>query len=534
MRVVLLLALCGGTAAAQIPSDRGEWEAYRSLSAIAAKCDDPVLDLPSPHVIKYDREARTLVRAMMRVDPALCPGITSEAVQWLLARIGNPERADVDMELLKLGWEAAEKGRGMAPDPALADRFGRVLWLFHDQPPTLARSSEEELHAWLRDPAAIALLDARNSNNWLRTRRSLQLHSDIALTRGHPAYDPAKGATLLEDGRMLANPRTKQRLVGLLTDGVHLPADYARASRVYLSMAARETYADEAQGPLLKIGLMAAAAAKTKAEIAVALRILSTSSIDGRFDSKSVQSELLRRAGKVRKARLTPEQEEAISRALDFRIGFDLPDTAEDDPPELKPIVLSALVGPDGRVIRTELVQSSGSPTRDRIVRGAWISDGDKVDLGPTARGRFVRVELPAIDPKLTTMDVLLASHKREEDKLLARLAEARRSNHSDMEGPNLVLAEALEELARWYDGKSRYRDSEPIVRELADLYPTMRPRALAVDRLVYDAWLAKILRHQGRFDEAEEMDRRRLEREALLRASDPLSRQAPTRQKSE
>ena len=510
MRLLFLLVLCGGTAAAQLPSEREDWDWYASLQAVAAKCDDPVLDLPSPHVIQPEKQARELASALMRVDGRRCPGVASEAVSRILLRIGEPERADVDVDLLKLGWKAAEKGIGMAPDPALADRFGRILWLFHDEAPALPRTSEAELRRWLAEPGPIALLRARNRDERLRTRRSLELHSEIALDRAHLAYDPATAASLLEDGHMLGRRGVRERLAALLTDGTHLPPDFARAARHYLNSASWEPGGAEAQGALLRIGRAAASAAKSPEEIAVALRILSASAIDGRFDSRSEQEALLRKAGPIRSERLTEEQAELIFRALDFQFGFDLPDARDDDPPGMKPILLRALIGPDGRVIGTELVQSSGSPMRDRIVRGVWLSDGHRADLAGVARGRFVRVDLPPVDPLMTTMKALELEDKRQEDRLLAGLAEARRSYAAGRADSGLV--EALDKLAAWYEAKYRARDAEPVVRELIGLHS--RPDAPANARLPYDARLASLLRRQGRFEEAAAVDSERTERE--------------------
>jgi hypothetical protein len=519
MRFLLLLVLCCGTASAQVPSERDEWEWYRSLQAVASKCDDPVLDLPIPHVIRPHDRALELASALMRVDQARCPGVTSDAVSRLLLRIGEPERAEVDVDLVRLGWKAAEKGVGMAPDPALADRLGRILWLFHDQPPSLARTSESELRLWLAEAGPIALLQARNRDPRLRTQRSLELHSGIALQRGHSAYDPALAASLLEDGQMLGRRGVRERLAALLTDGTHLPPDYARAARIYLGSASWEANGGEAQGALLQIGRAAAEAAKAPEEIATALRILSASAIDGRFDSRKERDSLLRKAGRIHSARLTGEQEEVIFRALDFRIGFDLPDAREDDPPAMKPILLRALIGPDGRAISTEVVQSSGSPMRDRIVQGAWIDEGYKVDLGEVARDRFVRVDLPPVDPLMTTMKALESENKRQEDRLLARLAEARRASAAGGAGPGVTLIEALDKLAAWYEGKSRSRESEPVIRELIGLHSDAPPGSDATARRGYEARLAKALRQQGRFDEAATIERDRLERERALSA---------------
>src|SRR5687768_16741659 len=207
---ILLLLWAAPTAAQQ---DRGDRQFYASLAQIAAGCEDPVLDLPHPHVIQPDRQAKVLLRALLKVDSARCPGIVERAVTELMARIGPSPGGSADLDLLRLAMFAAEGGRGMAADPGLADRLGRLLWLFQDDPPKLSRLSHEQLQHWALGPEAVALLDARNADQRLRTRRSLQLHTDILLRRDHPAYDPAKAARLLEDSRMIGSPEGRQRLV---------------------------------------------------------------------------------------------------------------------------------------------------------------------------------------------------------------------------------------------------------------------------------------------------------------------------------
>lgn len=520
----MLFLLCAAPAAAQ---DGGiDRQFHASLGRIANECDDPILDLPHPHVIKPDREAKQLVRALLKVDAARCPGTTERAVAELMARIGPSPGASADLDLLRLARFAAESGLGMAPAPTLADRFGRLLWLFEDNPPELPRLTDEQLKQWASGPEAVALLDARNSDQRLRTRRSLQLHIDMLLRRDHPAYDPAKAARLLEDSRMIGNPQGRRRLVELLTAGEHLPADYSRSARAYLSLAAtRGSHSEPAQRELLRIGRAAAAAAGTPRELAVALRILSASAIDGSEESLAEQTRLRRRIGPVGSGSLAGGQADLVSDSLDQHMAFDLPDISEDDPAMLRPIVLRGLIGPDGRVAMTELLQSSGSPTRDRIVRATWVSEGETLDLSPTAKGRFVWAELPAVNPKLTGMEVLERKRARREAEVLAKLARARIAAPPESYEVNRVLADALEEVGRFYETESLYSKAEPIVRELAALYPALRPRVLAVERLAYDAWVEKLLRHQGRFDEAKQMERERLERQALLTATDPVSR---------
>jgi hypothetical protein len=72
----------------------------------------------------------------------------------------------------------------------------------------------------------------------------------------------------------------------------------------------------------------------------------------------------------------------------------------EDGSVEFEPIVIRALIGPDGRVAVAQIVQSSGSALHDRVALGVWAEHGGKADLGKTARGRFVWTELPPIVPR--------------------------------------------------------------------------------------------------------------------------------------
>lgn len=397
MRFALLTALLAAVAAAPAAAQRDTPEDriwYGTLREIARGCDDPVLDLPHPHVIRYRRDARELVAAMLRADPAKCPGVAAAAREQLQLRIGEPARADVDLDVLRLGWT-----HRVAEDPALLARYAETLWLFDDRPPVLAGRTPPAQQA-------VALLDARNATPELRTRRSIELHTGILLDRGSPYYDPAKAVALLEDPRANAIPNNTSRLVALLLDADHLPADYPRAARRFVSLAASSMdYSAEPQRELLRIGRLAAAAARTPADRAAALRIVAVAALDGRHGSAGEQASMLAGLGEVPRVSLAEGDALRIGRALDFQFGFDLPDRRDIDQAEMRPIILRGLIGPDGRIVATEIVQSSGMPDRDRIVRGVWASDGDKVDLSATAAGRFVWVELPPVDPLLDTYE---------------------------------------------------------------------------------------------------------------------------------
>ncbi|HEX8526379.1 hypothetical protein [Allosphingosinicella sp.] len=406
MRAVSLIAL--GAAAFAIPAsaqqDTAEDQAwYQALRGIARPCDDPVLDLPPPHVIRYRRESVVLARALLRVDAARCPGVAESTLDQLRARIGDPERFDVPLDVLSLA-SSVLAARSDPDSAALAGRYGRMLWLFSNSSGAHPGWPEAEREAWLREPATVALLGARNADDWLRTRRSVELHARLLLDSGFAGYDPAKAATLLETSQAAGIPGNRQRLVALLLDGDHLPPDYARASRSFVSLAAAQVdFAIEPQRELLRIGKLAAAAARTPIERAAALRILAFAALDGRFGSSEALSGMVASLGRVPNVALAEGDSERIGRALDFQFGFDLPDRREDDPAELRPIRLRGLIGPDGRIVATEIVQSSGVAHRDRTVRGVWAREGGGVDLSATAQGRFVWVDLPPVDPLLTT-----------------------------------------------------------------------------------------------------------------------------------
>jgi hypothetical protein len=67
--------------------------------------------------------------------------------------------------------------------------------------------------------------------------------------------------------------------------------------------------------------------------------------------------------------------------------------------------VIRGLIGPNGKVIAAEVRTSSGSPRHDRAALGVWTEYPDRVDLKAVARGGFAWVDLPPVDPYMTTSD---------------------------------------------------------------------------------------------------------------------------------
>jgi hypothetical protein len=118
----------------------------------------------------------------------------------------------------------------------------------------------------------------------------------------------------------------------------------------------------------------------------------------------------------VRRASLSRSERAAVEKALDWQMAWALPGT-EGFEGRLRPILLRGLVGPNGRVIAAEVKVSSGSPRHDRAALGVWSEYPERVDLGSAARGRFVWVDLPPVDPAMTTSDAW-SKHNRPASQL--------------------------------------------------------------------------------------------------------------------
>ena len=133
-------------AAAPANAQRGEeaYAFYQEVRAASAGCEEPRPHIGGEHVPMPDRWARQWLEWMLHVDASRCPGVPEAASRMIQARIGPIETGEFSLEYLRLAWEAAENGLGMPRDQALADGYGRLLWLFEDEPPALPRWSEAE------------------------------------------------------------------------------------------------------------------------------------------------------------------------------------------------------------------------------------------------------------------------------------------------------------------------------------------------------------------------------------------------------
>ena len=390
-----LLALLAAPAGAQ----RGGPGDYDALRAIAGACEEPSLRSSGMHVWRQDYEVRHLLRAMLRVDPARCPGLREAGLAQLRLRLGQPDRGYVDLDLLEIARDAAVRGQGMAPDPALADRYRRMLWLFAEQAAPPAGWPETERLAYLARPEVIAMLRVRTGERGLSTRRSRTLLGETLLRRELPQYDPAAAATLLETGER------PLRASQVLTDGVHLPPDFARAARLFLWLATTSAGVRDAErAELLRIGRLAADDAHTPRARGEALRILFAAGVHDLRVGAGERAALLRTIRRAPTVRLAPGDEERIARALYWHFAYDMPGVEVGGAPAGSPPArFRGLIGPDGHMALVERVRPSGWPLSDQAMLGGWARRAERIDLGATARGRFVWVDLPPVDPGLTT-----------------------------------------------------------------------------------------------------------------------------------
>lgn len=371
--------------------------AYRALSFIVRSCDHPSLRFSPPHVIHASTEAERMIGRMLHVPDEICPGAAAAARLHLAAWVGEPDHPEIDLDRLRLLHGATARGLGGPADPALAERAGRLLWLLDSRPPALGWS-EAEREAWLADPKTLALLRA-NVASPRRTLRASELLGTLLLRRDGPGYDPAQAVALLE--RAAVSTDQRQRLTAILTDGVHVAPDHARAARLWAWDLRYGETAARSQPHLLRIGRLAAAAARTPAEQSAALRILWAAALDGTLAEAGAERDaLLARIGPVAEAALAAGDTERIAAAL--RDDIPIFGIAAPEPPEPphRTVRLRALVGPDGRAAIVQLLEGSGSPIHDRAVIGAWAGAGHEVDLAATAAGRFAWVELPPVVPR--------------------------------------------------------------------------------------------------------------------------------------
>jgi hypothetical protein len=403
--------LAAAMLAAPAQRDDSQWTRDRAEAAalyqLGKDCD---LDYDSgpKRGIDYRHEVDRTLQAMFK-DPPACPGVAQRAARFVLDSVGDPERGDVDLAMLRRARLLVREGRLVPRDFAAEVRYARMLWLFAERMPWSGErggywegEGQPEWKAWAQSAHALELLVARNGLALGRTTRSLELEAELRLRRDLPWYDPARAVKLYEDSKLSTSHANRQRVSRLLTDGVHLPRDFARAARPYRYTGSFDgTVADQAQRELLAIGRQAATAARTQAERLVALDILFGASLTGDAPALAERDALLRRLGAVPSVALAAGDAERAGRAVDWTIGNGFGSSWFATRTGLRPIRPRGLIGPDGRIVLAVVKQSSGDFRRDRIAMGAWFQKGRIADLSATARGRLVWTDLPEIDPLL-------------------------------------------------------------------------------------------------------------------------------------
>lgn len=376
-------------AAAQRQSDV---EMVRQLEALTEPCralGRPQMDRRM-HVLNFAGQAYDLLDWMLDLDPVQCPGLAEAAATRLQAEVGTPERADVPVQFLELARRSAAEGRGRPRDPAMADRYRRMLWLFSHEDRDFPDWPAAARQQWLERPETVALLAARlarsDDGEWrqARTLAALRLRRDL---RG---YDPQQAFVLY--GRSY----NRELQADLLSDGEHLPADFRRAGRILTDAFGGLIGNYEAQAALLRVGRRALANARTADQRADALRILFAASIEARGDSCALVAAALRAFPRGRLVSVSPAEAEQIEEELQRE--FD-PILVTDEPASPRPTVLRALVDPAGRLVHAEVDQSSGSVDRDQSVLAGWAEHAERVDLSASARGDYIWVKLPAVPP---------------------------------------------------------------------------------------------------------------------------------------
>lgn len=412
LRIALTLAalatILPEVAAAQAPDERTFGD-YAAIQALAARCPGITAPNPAAHVFIPHVAVTSVLGQVLAVDPGRCPGGPQAALAELDRRLGDVEKGDIDLRLLRLAWRAAEQGQGMARDPALADRYGRILWLYSAGSPPLPRWPEQHRRGWMSSPEAVALMEARVAASEQRIigdyvpdyglqnrdiRVVVRRLAEVRLDRAIAGYDPVRAIGWLERlGDAIA--------VGTaLSDGIHAPPDYRRAARLLLPAARAPNHAAAAERTLLlRIGRKAAAAAKTPLDRAEAMRILFAATAHRPAAAIAAErAALMRGIGPVAQAQ--PARRDAECAANFTRMEEIAPMLAPFDgirPPKPAMIGLRGLIGPDSQLVWVEITRSSGSAAFDAALLGAWASVAGRIRMWETARNRFTLVDFPSI-----------------------------------------------------------------------------------------------------------------------------------------
>ena len=396
--IPLLLALAGPAPAQPQPANPVAAQGlHERLRQDFKACRHPSMALSPYRSYDPHRDLLGELRAMLDAPAEACPETPARAVAFLAAAAGDPIRPDADIDLLVMLEAALREGKGGPPDPARLRILSRHLWLVAGKR-EVPGLSEPELRAWVAGPEAVALLEARIAA--APTARAVDLRAGQLVDRTRADYDPARAADLLESGPGKHEREVRLRLAELLSDGSHLPPDFARAARQFRDEATGVSERAEAQRVLLRIGRRAAAAARRQTDRLGVLAILAPAALDGIEDSRALYARHLARVrAPLLAAPLPADRIEWVHAELNFAFAYMLDMLPKGTPPSSRPIVHEGLIGPDGRLVTVRLVSSSGVAARDLAVRSAWLRRGVVVDLSSVARGKAVWTSLPPVDP---------------------------------------------------------------------------------------------------------------------------------------
>lgn len=401
MRIAIAFAAATTLAAPALARERDWGDEYAAVSAAVSACNPPLLEGRRYANIQRERDTIELLGRLIEAEPTQCPGGPAAATALTFRLLGPIEAPDADPRLLALAHQAAERGLGMARDAALANRLGRLLWLYGEGPAAVPGWSAAAHQAWLEQPATIALLEARvaQRGRLLRTPTAVRRLAALKLRRDLPGHDPAGALDLLDEISLLIGDENRIRFSRLATGDAGLPPDFERARRALIFYGSFGNQATpELRAEQLRIGRLAA---RTPAHRATALRILFAAATDGHEAEVAARDALIRRLGRVPTVTLAPADATRIASELHREFAINLGYRREGDPALLQTIRVRALLAPDGRVAFASVYGSSGLARRDRAILAAWAEDGQSVDLSATARGRWVWVELPPVDPEL-------------------------------------------------------------------------------------------------------------------------------------
>lgn len=402
MRIGILFALSGLTLAAPAAAQEPDWsDAYAAVNAAVDACRTPLPEGRRYANVQRERDTIELLSRLIEADPAHCPGGPEAATDLVFRLLGPIEAPDADPRLLELAHLAAERGLGMARDEALADRLGRLRWLYGDTPLDLPRWPEAARQAWLERPETIALLEARvaQRGRLLRTPTAVYRLAGLKLRRDLPGHDSAGALDLLDEISLLIGDENRIRFSRLASGEAGLPPDFERARRALIFYGSFGNQATpQLRAELLRVGNLAA---RIPAQRATALRILFAAAMDGHAEEVAARDALIRRLGQIPAVALAPADATRIANEVHREFAINLGYPREGDPALLQTIRVRALLAPDGRVAFARVYGSSGLARRDRAILAAWAEDGQSVDLSATARGRWVWVDLPPVDPEL-------------------------------------------------------------------------------------------------------------------------------------